>query len=174
MIGAMSNERSHINRRELQAEPFHYKMCGLDDVFLLNGFTVEETDYGRGASIHDALELHKTIGQHLILKKQALSPRAVRFLRREMDLTQEELAKRLGVTAQTVARYEKGETDIPGPADKLLRFVYAMHLLTEKERKAVLDALNAALSEDADDRAPAPVYFGTTGSGEWDEARRVL
>ena len=77
--------------------------------------------------------------------------------------TAREVAKRLGVTAQTVARYEKGETDIPGPADKLLRFVYAMHLLTEKERKAVLDALNAALSEDADDRAPAPVYFGTTG-----------
>ena len=77
------------------------------------------------------------------------------------------------MTGQTVARYEKGETEIPGPADKLLRFVYAMHLLNQREGKAVLDELNSALREDADDKAPTPVYFATTKPGEWDQARRV-
>ena len=34
--------------REPAPEPLHYTMSGLDNVWLLNGFFMEETPYGRG------------------------------------------------------------------------------------------------------------------------------
>lgn len=30
--------------KEVCAEPYHYKACGLDSIFLLNGYDVEEHD----------------------------------------------------------------------------------------------------------------------------------
>jgi DNA-binding transcriptional regulator YiaG len=36
-------------------------------------------------------------------------------IRRRLDLTQGALAKMLSVDVQTIARYDKGETRIPGP-----------------------------------------------------------
>jgi transcriptional regulator with XRE-family HTH domain len=45
-----------------------------------------------------------------------------------MGFTQDQLAKRLRVDAQTVARYEKNQTDIPGATDAVLRFLYAVYL----------------------------------------------
>ena len=46
-----------------------------------------------------------------------------------MGLTQQELAQRLRVDVQTVARYEKEETakGIPGPAELLVRAFYFVH-----------------------------------------------
>jgi transcriptional regulator with XRE-family HTH domain len=41
-----------------------------------------------------------------------------------MDLTQAELGAKLRVSDQTVARWEKGETPIPGRADGMLRIPF--------------------------------------------------
>ena len=41
-----------------------------------------------------------------------------------MELTQAELGAKLRVTDQTVARWEKGETTIPGVADQMLRVLF--------------------------------------------------
>jgi len=43
--------------------------------------------------------------------------------RRVAGLSQASLAEMLGVSAPTVNRWEKGDQDIPGPADKLLRMI---------------------------------------------------
>lgn len=43
--------------------------------------------------------------------------------RRVAGLSQAALAELLGVSAPTVNRWEKGDQDIPGPADKLLRML---------------------------------------------------
>jgi DNA-binding transcriptional regulator YiaG len=169
----MSKEaRFYVDGRELQAEPFHYKLCGLDDIYLLNGFTIEESEYGRGVAIHDARELHKAIGEHLILHRKALSRREIRFLRKEIGLTQDELGKALKVTGQTIARYEKGETLIPGPAEQLLRVFYAFHLLPDEAQAEFLKEL-LTQQEDQNDEGSGPIYFGTNLRGEWDEANLV-
>lgn len=163
--------RFYRDGQEFQAQPFHYKMCGLDDIYLLNGFMLEDSEYGRGVAIHDAWNLHKAIGEHLIRHRKALSPREIKFLRKEMELTQEALAKCLGVTGQTVARYEKGETEITGPAEKLLRLVYAFHLLPENERREVAETLLKGAEAEIDEAAAGPVYFGADACGNWDKAR---
>lgn len=163
--------RFSLKDREMRAEPLHYKMCGLDDIYLLNGFTRHKTPHGNGVAIEKADELHHAIGLHLIKNRKVLSPKDVKFLRRNMDLTQEELGGCLGVTDQTIARYEKGTTEIPGPADRMIRVVYALHLIPEDERSRVIEELMAAVKvmRSLDETADEPVYFGNTPMG-WDKA----
>ena len=38
-----------VGGKAISKKPYHYRSCGLDDVFLLNGFEVEQTD-GRQTS----------------------------------------------------------------------------------------------------------------------------
>jgi putative transcriptional regulator len=102
-----------------------YTECGLDDVYLVNGFTVVESPRGSAIQIENVEGLHRIIGLILVNEKKALSGKEVRFLRHELSLTQQSLGAILGVDAQTIARWEKGETDRVTPAaDRLLRLIY--------------------------------------------------
>lgn len=102
----------------------HYVLCGLDNIYLANGFTEKPTRYGVAVAVEDIEGLHKAIAMDLVTSRRKLGGKEVRFLRKELDLSQEALATLLETTAQTVARWEKGQTEIPGPADRLLRVIY--------------------------------------------------
>lgn len=106
------------------SEPHSYRVCGLDGIFLLNGFDIDYHDGERHVFIKEIDGLHAAIGKHLVMHRKALAPEEIRFLRRTMGLTQAELADDLGKTSQSVARWEKGETEIPGVAEKLLRAIF--------------------------------------------------
>jgi len=151
---------------DIAREPYHYRACGLDDVYLMNGFTVEETGYGRGVSVHNVDGLHRAIGWHLICGRKRLSAREFRFLRKQMGFTQDQLAKRLRVDVQTVARYEKDQAAIPGAVDAIVRVLYAIYLIPEDRRMEVLTGLVDEL-EDREDSANRTMYFRQTNEG-WD------
>ncbi len=106
-------------------EPFHYKGCGLDDVYLIGGYDKEETPYGNGLRIRNVDQLHAAIGKFLIRGKKVLRGKELRFLRLQMGLTQSDLARILGCNPQQVARYEKEQNEVPGPADRLIRLLYS-------------------------------------------------
>ena len=106
-------------------ELHHYRACGLDNIFLLNGFTVRETRHGRAVSIEDIDGLHRAIGTHLAREKRILTGAELRFLRVELGLSQKLLGMLLGKAAQTVARWEKGHSRIDGTADRVVRVLYA-------------------------------------------------
>lgn len=110
-------------------EPFRYLACGLDNVFLTSGYRRKERAGQWVTSVEDAEGLHKAIAKHLVLRRKELSGREVRFLRKHLELTQAELGKLFGVTDQTVARYEKGESAFEGAADMLLRLMVAGHAI---------------------------------------------
>lgn len=112
------------HRGEKDKTPLHYTDCGLDNVYLLNGYEVEKTPYGDGLSIKNLDELHMAIGCELSNQKKVLSGNELRFLRKQMNLTQSELGKILGLSSQQVARWEKGESAISGPADLLVRALF--------------------------------------------------
>jgi len=167
----MTAIRFRLKDREMSAEPFHYKMCGLDDIYLLNGFKLHETSYGRGVSVEGAEDLHIAIGRYLILNRKVLGPKDIRFLRKNMKLTQDDLARFLGVTGQTVARYEKGQTEVPGPVDKLMRIFYGMYLLPVEQRGELAQSLMDSIKEldSIDEVTDEPAYFGASSDG-WHKA----
>jgi DNA-binding transcriptional regulator YiaG len=106
---------------------FEYASCGLPGIFLRNGFAVSETPYGEAVAIHDIEGLHRVIGLNIVCKKATLSPLEVRFLRKELDLSQAHFAKILGVGESTVRNWEssgKKRAIISGPADRMLRALY--------------------------------------------------
>jgi putative transcriptional regulator len=141
-------------------EPLHYTACGLDDVYLLSGYEIEQTPYGNGVSIKNVDELHKVIGIFLISTKKLLHGKEIRFLRHQMDLTQAELARLFGCDSQMVARYEKDENKIAGPSDRLLRLLYLEHL---KKTISVRELLSEV--DEMDEPAVTRMVFERVNSG---------
>jgi DNA-binding transcriptional regulator YiaG len=102
---------------------YHYTECGLDNVYLVNGYVPVSTPRGDGVKIQNVEGLHRAIGLMLVEEKQSLNGNEFRFLRHEMNMTQKTLAGILGVEAQSVARWEKGQThDVP--SQNILRLLY--------------------------------------------------
>jgi putative transcriptional regulator len=140
----------HLKGKDLK-EPLHYPDCGLDDVYLLNGYECENTPYGKGVTVQDVDGLRAAIARDLVARKKVLNGKEVRFLRKQMDLTQSELGRLVGLDAQSVARWEKGQRAFKkGPAELLLRVIY-----TSKEEGKIdplallrtLDELDAPIRE---------------------------
>lgn len=162
----MSN---HYYRTDQQiGKPYRYTECGLDDVYLMNGYSECETPYGKGVSVEDADELHEVIARKLSLSKANLEPKEVRFLRKMMDLTQSELAKLLRCDAQTVARWEKGQTDkIPGAAEIVLRLIYLSH----DNKEIDVHKIVADLAELDQSTAVESSTYEKTEDGTWQLAK---
>lgn len=108
---------------------YQYTGCGLEGIFLKNGYTVKETPYGKAVSVDDIEGLHRAIAIDIVSQPTPMTGQQFRFLRKEQDLTQEELAAKVRVDAQTVANWEKkGKSEVPGPADIAIRALYAAYL----------------------------------------------
>jgi len=148
--------------------PHHYRQCGLDNVYLRNGFEVESTKPGEAIRIHDVDGLHLAIGMYLIQEKKVLSGSEIRFLRHELDLSQRTLGNLLDKSDQAVARWEKGKSRIDGPADRLLRLLYESHVAEEQRTgnrvRELLEQLAQLDSSDIGD-----VQFEDTDTG-WSRA----
>ena len=141
-------------------ESHHYRECGLDNVYLRNGFFVEETRHGRTVRIQDMDGLHLAIGTHLVRAKRDFTGAELRFLRHELGLSQRLLGLLLGKSGQSVARWEKGLSRIDGAADRLVRLLYAQHTGGNEKIKDVLQGL-AAL----DNRIAEDIRFEDTDEG---------
>jgi putative transcriptional regulator len=116
---------------------YHYTESGLDNVFLAIGAGVQIKDLpsGRQINIKAIDQLHEVIGISLAKEKKNLSGKEIRFLRQEMLLSQGNLAKLLGVTEQTVHRWETGKADVPKPAESLIRSLYLDQLKIDENGK---------------------------------------
>jgi transcriptional regulator with XRE-family HTH domain len=105
-------------------KPYHYTECGLDYVYLLDGFNVVETAHGPAVQVAHAGKLDRAIALDVVRRQSRLTAQEVRFLRGLLDMTQAGLGQALGKDAQTVARWEKGKTEIPPTEDIAIRQIY--------------------------------------------------
>jgi DNA-binding transcriptional regulator YiaG len=70
-------------------------------------------------------QLGDLLAKHLIDKRDRLVGPEVRFLRAHLGLSGVDLARRMGISPETVSRWENGK-DMMGPvADRLLRLLVA-------------------------------------------------
>ena len=105
-------------------KPYHYTECGLDCVYLVDGFEITKTAYGQAVHVANASKLDRAIAQIVVRDQNRLTGQEVRFLRGLLDMTQAELGSALGKDAQTVARWEKGKTELPSTEDIAIRQIY--------------------------------------------------
>lgn len=113
------------------SKSYHYTESGLDNVFLENGFVIEESSFGALLSIHNIDGLHQAIGRNLA-SRSLRNGREFRFLRHELNLSQKALSAMMGCTEQTVANWEKG-TAISALANATVRKIYLEQLKDDSE-----------------------------------------
>ena len=107
---------------------YQYRECGLENVWLANGFDIVDAPSGRHVKIKNIDGLHKAIGRMLITNRKRLSGKEIRFLRQELLMSQTTLAKLLEVADQTVHRWETDKAEMPKSAEALLRLLYREHI----------------------------------------------
>ena len=163
----MTDFQGFLHRDETIREPYHYTACGLDNVYLFNGYVLHQTEDGDGISIRDLEGLHHAIGLSLAEHKKLLSPKELKWFRKQMDLTQSELAQLLGYSSQSVARWEKGGAQIPGAAERIIRMLYIDQAETGANVRDVLEMLDAL-----DDVDEARSTFEVTDEG-WKSAQAL-
>ena len=127
-----------------------YTECGLDNIYLANGYDLVDSSRGRHVVIQNIDGLHKTIGRFLINERKELSGKEFRFLRHEMLMSQDTLANLLEVSEQSIRNWERQKTiSIPKPSEALIRLLYQEHIGGNVKISSILKKI-AELEEEID------------------------
>lgn len=106
---------------------YRYTECGLDNVWLVNGYKARKTAYGPAVAVENVSELHKAIGTALVEKPGRLTGKELRFLRIEAGLSQKGFARIVKTDEDGVSRWERDINKVPGGVDVLMRALYREH-----------------------------------------------
>jgi hypothetical protein len=116
---------------------YTYSESGLDDVVLLSGFDMAETNYGLGVSIHEALVLHSVLAR-LVLRRREIDGASLRYLRIEMDADFPDFSRLCGVEESILRGFEGKKRE------------YISHDVANAVRAAVAKALGLSSIGDPD------------------------
>lgn len=119
---------------------YHYTECGLQNIWLKNGYVIQKTPYGKGISIQDVPGLHRMIGRALA-RRPKLTGAELRFLRKEMEMSQRALAELLGTSEQNVSLWER-RGKMPRVSDRLVKVIYLEQLDGNVQVREIIERLN--------------------------------
>lgn len=148
---------------------YHYTECGLPSVYLRNGFDRFDTGPNERVAINDQKGLHRTIGLHITTRKPNVTGAEVRFLRKEMDMSQKHLGRILGVGENSIRGWENHRTKISGPAERLLRILYIEYVEGSSACDGKIRRLIEQLSEANREKYRRDLMLHDTDDG-WKEA----
>ena len=139
----METKRLFRHKQDDNKEPYRYTACGLDNVYLLNGYELYHLEDGVGVSVRDLEGLHYAIGQSLAEQSEPLQPQELRWFRLHLDLTQDALAELLiSCDSQTIAQWERREGTASEINDRLIRLLYLGHINNDATLRDILTDLN--------------------------------
>ena len=125
-------------------ENYRYDECGLKSVTLVGVEVKRCPKCGNyEVSIPRIEGLHRLIARALIDKATRFTGAEVRFLRKSLGWSGSDFAKHMGVTDETVSRWENDAAPIGPQADRLLRLMVAQGRLTTKYPTERLTRINA-------------------------------
>jgi DNA-binding transcriptional regulator YiaG len=101
----------------------HYRLCGLDNVWLARGYQIKDTKYGRAVSVSDTEGLHRLLTLALIKKAGLLSGKEFRFLRVQLGLSQQGLGRFLGGLSENAVSLWERKNTVPAIYDHWLRLM---------------------------------------------------
>lgn len=113
------------------------KVLGLEAVTLLGAKGLVCDKCGEVILDGEVIE-QATEALNIVLVSQAgvLDPREARYLRKELEMTQEQLAERLGVHRVSVARWETGDVAMGQAESMALRAMVAMKAVEHRPRRS--------------------------------------
>lgn len=119
---------------------YHYTESGLQNVWLQNGYKKHRTPYGEGVAIQNVEGLHKAIGKTIACRPH-LTGAQLRFLRKEMNLSQGALAQLVGSSEQNVSLWER-RGKMPRGADRLVKLIYLEFIGDNVKIRELIETLN--------------------------------
>ena len=108
-----------------------------------------------GAEMLDGADLERVrqhLASHFLASPNRLGSEEARYLRKSLLLTQAELAKRIGITRVTVARWETGNGSISPQNDFILRGLVLAQLLRSGSVRAEVAAASLGAVHTAEPR----------------------
>ncbi len=73
--------------------------------------------------VPDPEGLHRALVNELVRKRERLAPSEIRFLRKYLGYSSKEFAEHIGVSPETVSRWETGAQSMAPVADRLVRLM---------------------------------------------------
>jgi DNA-binding transcriptional regulator YiaG len=142
---------------------YHYLESGLDNLWLC-GIEIYRCKCGESAAIPQPLTLHRTIAKCLLMQKNPLSGKEIRFLRKHMAMKAIEFAKRVGVDNSTVSRWENGKENPSDTADRVIRLSCTARLGYYEEARQLFDYIFPEISS----KHPSiPIFIATDRLGNF-------
>ena len=161
--GQVTTERNAVRRYDIGGLP-HVELHGIE--------ASRCAACGKdGIAIPRIAQLHRALAEHFVKQQRMLAPSEIRFLRKHVGLSSVDLAKRMGVTRETVSRWESGGKPMGAVADRLLRLIVVTH--EPPESYAVDDFLKELTDQPAPQRL-SPVAMRNSRDGGWRPGRREL
>jgi len=143
-----------------------YDVAGLPYPVVLLGVSIERCPAcaEEMVTIPDPEGLHRLLALSIVEADRPLLPEEVRFLRKLLDWSADDMASVMGVDAKTLSRWENGKQKMGKVAERLLRLLI--------HRKVAPEA--ATFAEDVfpllhDEGEAGPVRFSTS-DGRWSQA----
>ena len=143
---------------------YHYTECGLSNIYLINGIEITEEDGEEFVSYANFDGIQQAIATSICSQITWMSPEQFRFLRKEFNLSQSSLGQLLYCDRQTIARWEKGDIEIPHIYDVMLRALFLESI--DKESHVYLTIQTLADAEIVD--MQSKICF-EENAGEWKE-----
>jgi DNA-binding transcriptional regulator YiaG len=144
--------------------------AGLPNVFLTNGYRVDEAR--ESTSYEDVDGLLHAITRAVAKRSYSLTAAELKFLRKRLRMTQDQIGALGGKTGQIAAQWEKGQKPVPVAESALVR-------LTWLARHAKRELANAVLEVGADSTSAVPcdyvfIHRENVGWAEDIESARVM
>lgn len=139
-----------------------YLHFALSNLFLTNGYREIHTENGIEREYEREEELEQCIRRLVLRKPEPLRGWDLRFLRRGLDLSQENFGKMTGKDAQTVARWEKSAESVPKLVDMMIRARFA-----ERFEPQIGIAELLSFSDELAPALPTQIQLSLTKNG-WD------
>jgi DNA-binding transcriptional regulator YiaG len=161
----MNRTKQLLNYEHVAPHP--YKSCHVDGIFINQDHLIGRSKlYTEGERIEDAEHLHKIIGREIVINYPHLSYKDVRFLRKQMKLSQNQLANQLGTSTEAIVRYEQADhPDIAGSPDRLLRFLYVLTLFPDMHVQ--INETIQKLYQKSNQRTPRLLFSKDKYNKEW-------
>lgn len=152
--GPLTVERNAVRRYEIGGLP-HIELHGVE-VTTCNKCGQESI------SIPRIGQLHKVLAAGILKLHRKLAPTEVRFLRKYIGLSGNDFAQQMGVTRETISRWESGNMSISALADRLVRLLVVSH--QPSENYAVDDMLSQLNDKPAPKKlSSVPLWSGEKG-----------